>query len=188
MARRSKPSPSPPGFDDLPVRERTLDNGLRALVLPLRRAPIVVCDLYYPVGSFDEPPGQTGLAHFVEHMLFKGTERFPKGQIDRLVLLAGGQSNAETSEDSTHYWFAFPKRALGAGAGDRGRPDARGAVRSRRGRGRAAGDRRGTGPRAQFSPGPARPNSSGASLIFVILIATRSWAGPRTSRGSAPTT
>ena len=41
-------------------------------------------------------------------MLFKGTERFPKGQIDRLVLLAGGQSNAETSEDSTHYWFAFP--------------------------------------------------------------------------------
>ena len=79
-----------------------------ALVLPLRRAPIVVCDLYYPVGSFDEPPGLTGLAHFVEHMLFKGTERFPKGQIDRLVLLAGGQSNAETSEDSTHYWFAFP--------------------------------------------------------------------------------
>ncbi len=41
-------------------------------------------------------------------MLFKGTDRFPKGQIDRLVLLAGGQSNAETSEDYTHYWFAFP--------------------------------------------------------------------------------
>ena len=82
---------------------------MRALVLPRRRAPIVVCDLYYPVGSFDEPAGQTGLAHFVEHMLWKGTERFPKGQIDRLVLLAGGQSNAETSEDSTHYWFAFPK-------------------------------------------------------------------------------
>jgi zinc protease len=109
MARRSKPSPSPRWLDDLPVRERRLDNGLRALVLPLRRAPIVVCDLFYPVGSFDEPPGQTGLAHFVEHMLFKGTEQFPKGQIDRLVLLAGGQSNAETSEDSTHYWFAFPR-------------------------------------------------------------------------------
>jgi zinc protease len=109
MARSPKPRRSTAHFDDLPVRERTLDNGLRALVLPLRRAPIVVCDLYYPVGSFDEPPGRTGLAHFVEHMLFKGTERFPKGQIDRLVLLAGGQSNAETSEDSTHYWFAFPK-------------------------------------------------------------------------------
>jgi zinc protease len=110
MARRSTPSPSPAVLEDLPVRERTLDNGLRALVLPLRHAPIVVSDLYYPVGSFDEPPGLTGLAHFVEHMLWKGTERFPKGQIDRLVLLAGGQSNAETSEDSTHYWFAFPKQ------------------------------------------------------------------------------
>jgi zinc protease len=109
MARRSKPGSFPAALEDLPVQERMLDNGLRALVLPVRRAPIVVCDLYYPVGSFDEPPGLTGLAHFVEHMLFKGTERFPKGQIDRLVLLAGGQSNAETSEDSTHYWFAFPK-------------------------------------------------------------------------------
>jgi zinc protease len=108
MARRSKPSPSAAPTDDLPVLERRLDNGLLAIVLPRRQAPIVVCDLYYPVGSFDEPPGRTGLAHFVEHMLFKGTERFPKGQIDRLVVLAGGQSNAETAEDSTHYWFAFP--------------------------------------------------------------------------------
>jgi zinc protease len=108
MARRSTPSPSGPE-DDLEVHERTLENGLKALVLPRRRAPIVLCDLHYPVGSFDEPPGRTGLAHFVEHMLFKGSERFPKGQIDRQVLLAGGQSNAETSEDSTHYWFAFPR-------------------------------------------------------------------------------
>jgi zinc protease len=68
----------------------------------------VVCDLYYPVGSFDEPAGKTGLAHFLEHMLFKGTERFPKGQIDRLAFVAAGHSNAETGEDATHYWFAFP--------------------------------------------------------------------------------
>jgi zinc protease len=108
MARHLKPSPCTAPTDDLPVVERRLDNGLLAIVLPRRHAPIVVCDLYYSVGSFDEPPGRTGLAHFVEHMLFKGTERFPKGQIDRLVVLAGGQSNAETSEDSTHYWFAFP--------------------------------------------------------------------------------
>jgi len=108
MARRLNPSPLPAWVGDLPVRERTLSNGLKALVLPRRRAPIVVCDLYYPVGSFDEPPGLSGLAHFVEHMLFKGTDRFPKGQIDRLVLDGAGQSNAETSEDYTHYWFAFP--------------------------------------------------------------------------------
>jgi zinc protease len=108
MARRSTARPSPAWAGDLPVFERTLDNGLKALVLPRRHAPVVVSDLYYPVGSYDEPAGKTGLAHFVEHMLFKGTQRFPKGQIDRLAFVAAGQSNAETGEDSTHYWFAFP--------------------------------------------------------------------------------
>ncbi len=108
MARRLTARPSPAWVGDLPVYERTLANGLKTLVLPRRHAPVVVCDLYYPVGSFDEPAGKTGLAHFVEHMLFKGTERYPKGQIDRLAFVAAGQSNAETGEDSTHYWFAFP--------------------------------------------------------------------------------
>jgi zinc protease len=86
-----------------------LANGFKALVLPRQHAPVVVCDVYYPVGSVDEPPGKTGLAHFVEHMLFKGTDRFPKGHIDHLAFVAAGQSNAETSEDCTHYWFAFPR-------------------------------------------------------------------------------
>ena len=108
MARRLTARSSPAWVGDLPVFERTLPNGLKALVLPRRHAPVVVCDLYYPVGSFDEPVGKTGLAHFVEHMLFKGTDRFPKGQIDRLAFVAAGQSNAETGEDTTHYWFAFP--------------------------------------------------------------------------------
>jgi zinc protease len=93
----------------LPVSERTLANGLKALVVPRACSPVVVCDLYYPVGSVDEPAGRTGLAHFVEHMLFKGTARFPKGQIDRLAFLAAGQLNAETGEDSTRYWFALPR-------------------------------------------------------------------------------
>ena len=108
MARRSTARPTPAWVGDLPVFERTLANGLKALVLPRSHAPVVVCDLYYPVGSVNEPAGMTGLAHFVEHMLFKGTERFPKGQIDRLAFIAAGHSNAETGEDSTHYWFAFP--------------------------------------------------------------------------------
>src|SRR5437764_6585546 len=98
MARRLDRSLSHGMNLDLPVFERSLDNGLKALVLPRRGAPVVVCDLYYPVGSFDEPPGLTGLAHFVEHMLFKGTERLPKGQIDRLVSAAAGLSNAEPGE------------------------------------------------------------------------------------------
>ena len=108
MARRQTARPLPAWVGDLPVFERTLANGFKALVLPRRHAPLVVCDLYYPVGSVDEPAGKTGLAHFVEHMLFKGTERLPKGQIDRLAFVAAGQSNAETGEDCTHYWFAFP--------------------------------------------------------------------------------
>lgn len=108
MARRLTAATTPAWAGDLPVVERTLANGLKALVLSRRQAPVVVCDLYYPVGSVDEPAGLSGLAHFVEHMLFKGTERFPKGQIDRLTFLAAGQANAETGEDHTHYWFAFP--------------------------------------------------------------------------------
>jgi zinc protease len=108
MARRLTARPLPSWVGDLPVFERTLANGFKALVLPRTHAPVVVCDLYYPVGSVDEPSGRTGLAHFVEHMLFKGTERFPKGQIDQLAFVAAGQSNAETGEDCTHYWFAFP--------------------------------------------------------------------------------
>jgi zinc protease len=108
MARRQTAHPAPAWTGDLPVFERTLANGLKALVLPRTNASIVVCDLYYPIGSVDDMPGKTGLAHFVEHMLFKGTARFPKGYIDRLAFLASGQSNAETGEDLTHYWFAFP--------------------------------------------------------------------------------
>ncbi|HEV3121570.1 MAG TPA: pitrilysin family protein [Isosphaeraceae bacterium] len=108
MARRLTARPSPAWVGDLPVFERKLGNGLKALVLPRANSPVVVSDLYYPVGSVDEPAGRTGLAHFVEHMLFKGTARFPKGQIDRIAFVGAGQSNAETCEDCTHYWFAFP--------------------------------------------------------------------------------
>jgi zinc protease len=109
MARHRTSEALPVPHGDLPVVERTLSNGLRALILPRPRAAVVVCDLYYPVGSVDEPAGKTGLAHFVEHMLFKGTKRFPKGQLDRLTFVSAGEVNAETDEDCTHYWFRFPR-------------------------------------------------------------------------------
>ena len=108
MARRLKSRPSVARVGDQPVFERVLGNGLKVLVLPRKGVQIVVCDLFYPVGSFDEPPGKSGIAHFLEHMLFKGTERFPKGRIDQLAFLAGGQANADTGEDRTHYWFSLP--------------------------------------------------------------------------------
>lgn len=109
MARRLTARSLPAWIGDLPVYERTLANGLKALVLPRPRAPVVVCDLYYPAGSVDEPPGKSGIAHFLEHMLFKGTDLLPKGEIDRLAFLAAGHANAETCEDNTHYWFALPR-------------------------------------------------------------------------------
>jgi zinc protease len=108
MARRLIARPSSPWAGDLPVFERTFSNGLRTLVLPRKHAPVVVVDIYYQAGAYNEPTGRTGLAHFVEHMLFKGTKRLPKGQIDRIAFAAAGQTNAETSEDATHYWFALP--------------------------------------------------------------------------------
>lgn len=108
MASRSSARPTGYRIGDLPVRERILGNGLKALVMPRRESPIVVYDIYYPAGSASDFPGKTGLAHFVEHMLFKGTDRFPRGAIDAHAYLAGGQTNAETGEDLTHYWFALP--------------------------------------------------------------------------------
>ena len=96
------------GARRLEVQERTLCNGLRVVLAPFEDASVVVTDLHYPVGSVDDPPGRTGIAHFVEHMLFKGSARYPKGTIDRATVHGGGQSNADTTEDLTHYWFAFP--------------------------------------------------------------------------------
>ncbi|WP_165067150.1 M16 family metallopeptidase [Paludisphaera rhizosphaerae] len=108
MARRLKSHSTAARVGSQPVFERVLGNGLKVLVLPRKGVRIVVCDLFYPVGSFDEPPGKTGIAHFLEHMLFKGTDRFPKGSIDQLAFVAGGQANADTGEDRTHYWFSLP--------------------------------------------------------------------------------
>ncbi len=97
---------------DLPVIEHQFDNGLRVLIWERPESPIVYSDLFFSVGSVNDPPHLTGMAHFLEHMLFKGTKRFPKGAIDRLTFLAGGQANAETDEDATHYWFALPSQSL----------------------------------------------------------------------------
>jgi zinc protease len=90
------------------VCEEILPNGLRVLVLERRAAPVVVTDLFYRVGSVHEEKGRTGLAHFLEHMMFKGTARLAKGEIDAVTLVHGGRNNAETWEDFTHYWFQFP--------------------------------------------------------------------------------
>jgi zinc protease len=81
----------------------TLANGLQAIVLPSRRAPIVTQVVVYKVGSADETFGHTGAAHFLEHMMFKGTDRVPAGEFSRIVSRNGGRDNAYTTFDSTGY-------------------------------------------------------------------------------------
>src|SRR3979411_913772 len=83
--------------------EFTLANGLRLIVKEDHRAPTVVHQVWYRAGSMDESPGTTGVAHVLEHMMFKGTRRFGLGEFSRLVAAAGGGGNAFTSPDFTLY-------------------------------------------------------------------------------------
>ena len=89
------------------MRRTVLDNGLIVLTKELHTSPIVTSMIWYRVGSRNEELGQTGKSHFLEHMLFKGTDRFKKGQIDLLTLKNGGSNNAFTSHDFTAYYFNF---------------------------------------------------------------------------------
>src|SRR5262245_3407868 len=86
------------------VTEATLDNGLKVLVLEDHRSPVLSIQMWYRVGSRNELPGATGLAHFLEHMMFKGTPTFGKGEFARMVEQNGGQDNAFTSQDVTSYY------------------------------------------------------------------------------------
>jgi zinc protease len=88
----------------LAVTEATLDNGLRVLVQDDARNPIVAVQVFYRVGSRNERPGATGLAHFLEHMMFKGTPTYGRGQIARLIEENGGRDNAYTTKDLTSYY------------------------------------------------------------------------------------
>ncbi|MQX35635.1 insulinase family protein [Roseospira navarrensis] len=82
----------------------TLDNGLQVVVLPNHRVPVVTHMVWYRVGAADEPPGKSGLAHVLEHMMFKGTDSIPPGQFSKIVARNGGRDNAFTSSDFTGYY------------------------------------------------------------------------------------
>lgn len=84
-----------------------LDNGFRALLVERGPLPVVASVLWYQVGSRDERTGETGLSHFLEHMMFKGTDRFGKGEIDLQTSKMGGSNNAFTDTDSTVYYFSL---------------------------------------------------------------------------------
>ncbi len=88
-------------------RVRRLASGLTLCVIESHRVPVVATAVVYRAGSRDETPGLGGTAHFLEHMMFKGSERFGTGEIDRMTRALGGSNNAFTSHDSTLYYFTF---------------------------------------------------------------------------------
>jgi zinc protease len=91
----------------------TLGNGLQVVVIPDHRTPVVTQMIWYKVGSADETPGKSGLAHFLEHLMFKGTSKHPVGEFSQTVLKIGGNENAFTSTDYTGYFQRVPREQLG---------------------------------------------------------------------------
>ena len=92
--------------------ERTLANGLKVVVKEDHRAPVVVQQIWYKAGSMDENTGLTGVAHALEHMMFKGTRTVPAGEFSRRIAAAGGRENAFTNTDYTAYFQQLDKSQL----------------------------------------------------------------------------
>ncbi|ESW92506.1 insulinase family protein [Mesorhizobium sp. C280B] len=99
--------------DDGVVTDFLLDNGMEVVVIPDHRAPIVTHMVWYKIGSADEPPGKSGIAHFFEHLMFKATSNHAAGELDRAVAAIGGSDNAFTSYDYTAFHETVVPQALG---------------------------------------------------------------------------
>jgi len=108
-----------PGSQDAGVRDplgrlerRVLANGMAVVVKEDHRLPTLTAMLAYRVGSVNETPGLTGVSHFFEHMVFKGTGKYKRGDIDLVTYRCGGENNAFTTHDMTGYWFHVGSRHL----------------------------------------------------------------------------
>ncbi len=111
-AQGSQPGARAPG-----VHQYTLRNGMQLFVQTDRRAPTAVHMVWVRVGSMDEVDGTSGVAHALEHMMFKGTKTVPPGQFSRRIAALGGQENAFTNRDYTGYYQQIPaKRPRGSHA------------------------------------------------------------------------
>ncbi len=92
--------------------EYKLNNGLKVIVKEDHRAPVVVAQIWYRAGGMDEVTGTTGVAHVLEHMMFKGTKKLPGGKFSQLIAAAGGRENAFTNRDYTAYFQQLHKSKL----------------------------------------------------------------------------
>ena len=97
---------------DTAIVQHRLANGMDVVVIPDHRAPVVTHMVWYRNGSADDPLGKSGIAHFLEHLMFKGTHKNPAGKFSELVSDLGGQENAFTSNDFTAYFQRIPKEHL----------------------------------------------------------------------------
>lgn len=95
------------------IHEFMLDNGLKLIVYEDHHAPLVHSHLWYRIGSNQEGPGQTGLSHALEHMLFNGSSKLCSGESDQILQHLGGSENATTLNDATLYFHTLPAHALG---------------------------------------------------------------------------
>lgn len=91
-----------------PITHVTLKNGMQVMLKEIHTAPIISSWIWYRVGSRDEVTGKTGISHWTEHMLFKGTRKFPGSTLDKSISRDGGRWNASTSRDSTRYYETMP--------------------------------------------------------------------------------
>ena len=94
------------------ITQAKLGNGLEIVVIEDHRAPVVTHMVWYRNGSADDPPGKSGIAHFLEHLMFKGTKSHPQGKFSELIADVGGQENAFTSNDYTAYFQRVAKEHL----------------------------------------------------------------------------
>jgi len=95
--------------------EYDLPNGLHVILHQDNTTPIVAVSILYHVGSKNEVPGRTGFAHFFEHLMFEGSDNIPRGEYFKIVQAAGGELNANTSQDRTYYYELFPSNQIELG-------------------------------------------------------------------------
>ncbi len=103
---------SPAPAQSFAVEKYKLANGMTVILYPDHTLPVAAINIWYRVGSKDEPARRSGFAHLFEHLMFMGTERVPNGEFDRIMEAAGGSNNASTGSDGTHYYSSGPASLL----------------------------------------------------------------------------
>jgi zinc protease len=103
---------SPAPAQSFAVEKYKLPNGMTVILYPDHALPVATINIWYRVGSKDEPARRSGFAHLFEHLMFMGTERVPNGEFDRIMEASGGSNNASTGADGTHYFSTGPASLL----------------------------------------------------------------------------